>query len=218
VRQLRVRQLRVRQLRVRQLRVRQLRVRQLRVRQLQGMALGPRSEPVAPDVAADLVARLTSSGRTVAVAESLTGGLVAAALTGVAGASAVVRGGVLAYATDLKAQVLGVDEALLARVGAVDADVAEQMARGVRSLMGATYGLATTGVAGPDQADGKAVGTVYVAVAGPVAARVRALSLSGDRGEVRAQSVLAVLALLAEEIEVEQLGSEVGEDPPLAQR
>lgn len=188
------------------------------MRQLQGMALGPRSDPVAPDVAADLVALLTASGRTVAVAESLTGGLVTAALTGVAGASAVVRGGVLAYATDLKAQVLGVDEALLARVGAVDGDVAEQMARGVRSLMGATYGLATTGVAGPDQAEGKAVGTVYVAVAGPVSARVRALSLSGDRGEVRVQSVLAVLALLAEEIEVEPPGSEVGEDRPLAQR
>lgn len=155
---------------------------------------------VAPNTAADLVARLTATGQTVAVAESLTGGLVAAALTDIAGASVVVRGGVLAYATDLKAQVLGVDEALLARVGAVDADVAEQMATGVRSLMGATYGLATTGVAGPDRADGKRVGTVFVAVVGPGSSRVRALSLSGDRAAVRTQSVLAVLALLAEEL------------------
>jgi len=164
-------------------------------------------------VAADLVSRLTARGQTVAVAESLTGGLVAAALTDVAGASAVVRGGVLAYATDLKAQILGVDQGLLARVGAVDPDVAEQMATGVRSLMGATYGLATTGVAGPDQVDGKAVGTVYVAVAGPGSATVRALCLSGDRGEIRTRSVLAVLALLAEEV-----GAQVGEDSPLAQR
>jgi nicotinamide-nucleotide amidase len=153
-------------------------------------------------VSADLVARLTAAGQTVAVAESLTGGLVTAALTEVAGASAVVRGGVLAYATDLKAQVLGVEEALLARVGAVDADVAEQMARGVRALMGATYGLATTGVAGPDPADGRPVGTVYVAVVGPGSSRVKALSLPGDRGDVRAASVLAVLALLAEALAV----------------
>lgn len=151
--------------------------------------------------AADLVARLTAAGQTVAVAESLTGGLVAGALTEVVGASVVVRGGVLAYATDLKARVLGVDEVLLAQVGAVDADVAEQMAAGVRSLMGATFGLATTGVAGPDQADGKPVGTVYVAVAGPDSSRVKALCLSGDRGQVRARSVLAVLELLAEELD-----------------
>jgi len=163
--------------------------------------------------AEDLVARLTAAGQTVAVAESLTGGLVAAALTEVPGASVVVRGGVLAYATDLKGQVLGVDPLLLARAGPVDPDVAEQMAGGVRSLMGATYGLATTGVAGPDQVDGRAVGTVYVAVAGPAAARVKALRLAGDRREIRAQSVGAVLALLSE-----MLDDQGREDPPLARR
>jgi nicotinamide-nucleotide amidase len=177
---------------------------------------------VATTAAADLVARLTAAGQTVAVAESLTGGLVAAALTEIPGASVVVRGGVLAYATDLKAQVLGVDEALLARAGAVDADVAGQMAAGVRSLMGATYGLATTGVAGPDQAEGKPVGTVYVAVSGPETSRVRALSLPGDRREVRAASVQAVLSLLAEELTAragwlgasgEMPGIRAGEDP-----
>ena len=166
---------------------------------------------MAPSAAADLVARLTSAGQTVAVAESLTGGLVAAALTDIPGASVVVRGGVLAYATDVKAHVLGVNEVLLAQVGAVDADVAEQMASGVRSLMGATYGLATTGVAGPDRVDGKPVGTVYVAVVGPGSSRVKALSLSGDRGDIRADSVLAALTLLAEE-----LGAQVREDPPTA--
>ena len=165
-----------------------------------------------PTQAARLLARLTAAGQTVAVAESLTGGLVTAALTDVAGASDVVRGGVLAYASDLKAQVLGVDEGLLARAGAVDPDVAEQMADGVRSLMGATYGLATTGVAGPDPADGRPVGTVYVAVAGPGSSRVKSLSLSVDRADIRAQSVLAVLALLAEELDVR-----FREDPPGAQ-
>jgi len=164
---------------------------------------------VAPSLAADLVARLTAAGLTVAVAESLTGGLVSAALTEPPGASLVVRGGVLAYASDVKAQVLGVDEVLLAQVGAVDPVVAEQMAAGVRSLMGATYGLATTGVAGPDPVDGKPVGTVYVALVGPGFSRVKALDLSGDRSGIRAQSVLAILMLLAEE-----LAAKVTEEAP----
>jgi len=164
---------------------------------------------VAPTVAADLVARLTAAGQTVAVAESLTGGLVAAALTDIPGASVVFRGGVIAYATDIKARVLGVDEVLLSRVGSVDLEVAEQMGSGVRSLMGATYGLATTGVAGPDSVDGKPVGTVYVAVVGPGTSRVKALGLSGDRSDIRAQSVLAALALFSEE-----LGAQVREEPP----
>ena len=166
---------------------------------------------LAPAVAAEIVARLSAAGQTVAVAESLTGGLVTAALTDIAGASVVVRGGVVAYATDLKAHVLGVEKVLLARAGAVDADVAEQMASGVRTLMGATYGLATTGVAGPDQAEGKPVGTVFVAVAGPGTSRVKALSLSGDRAQVRTHSVLAVLRLLAQELD-----SQAREDPPAA--
>lgn len=154
---------------------------------------------VAP-AGADLVARLAAAGQTVAVAESLTGGLVAAALTEVAGASAVVRGGVLAYATDLKSRLLGVDEELLAQQGAVDADVAVQMAAGVRTLLGATYGLSTTGVAGPSQVDGKPVGTVFVAVVGPGVSRAEQLSLSGSRGDIRASSVQAALALLAQEL------------------
>lgn len=156
---------------------------------------------MAVNQAAELVARLSAARQTVAVAESLTGGLVAAALTDIPGASLVVRGGVVAYASDLKATVLRVDAGLLARSGAVDADVAEQMAAGVRLLMGATYGLATTGVAGPDPADGKPVGTVYVALVGPGSSRVKVLNLSGDRAAVRAQSVLAVLALLAAELD-----------------
>ena len=157
---------------------------------------------MSPDeaVAADLVARLTARGQTVATAESLTGGMVAAALTDVPGASAVVRGGVVAYSSDVKRDVLGVDAGRLAEVGAVDADVAEQMACGVRDRLGATYGLATTGVAGPDAAEGRPVGTVFVAVAGPQTTRVQALQLTGGRARIRAGSVAAVLDLLAQEL------------------
>jgi nicotinamide-nucleotide amidase len=152
--------------------------------------------------AAAVVAELTLRARTVATAESLTGGLVSAALTGVPGASAVVRGGVVAYSTEVKASVLGVDADLLAHAGAVDASVAEHMAAGARARMGADYGLATTGVAGPDPAEGKPVGRVFVAVAGPGTSRVQALDLSGDRAGIRAQTVLAVLRLLGESLDL----------------
>lgn len=146
--------------------------------------------------ARDCVAALLAAGATVAVAESLTGGLVVGALTGVPGASAVVRGAVVAYATDLKAALLGVDPALLAERGPVDADVAVAMAVGVAGVCGATYGIATTGVAGPGPQDGIAAGTAYIAVVSPATTLVRRLDLPGDRVQVRAQCVQAVLELL----------------------
>ncbi|MEV8315658.1 CinA family protein [Streptomyces sp. NPDC059900] len=118
--------------------------------------------------AAEALRLLQARGETLAVAESLTGGLVAAEVTAVPGASRVFRGSVTAYATELKQQVLGVDGTLLAERGAVDAEVALQMAAGVRKVMGADWGIATTGVAGPDPQDGQPVGTVFVAVDGPV--------------------------------------------------
>ena len=134
-----------------------------------------------------------------AVAESLTGGLVADAIVSVPGASAVFRGGVVAYASDLKATLLGVDPALLARVGAVDENVVAQMAQGVAERLGADLGLATTGVAGPDEQDGHPVGTVFVAVARVGhGAKVAQLSLHGDRATIRALSVRAVLDLALE--------------------
>lgn len=125
------------------------------------------SSPSSVETAAQLVRVLGQQGRTIAVAESLTGGLVASTIVAVPGASAVLRGGVVAYATDVKASVLGVDAGLLGRVGAVDSDVADEMAAGVARLLGADYGLATTGVAGPDPQDGQPVGTLFVAVVGP---------------------------------------------------
>jgi nicotinamide-nucleotide amidase len=151
--------------------------------------------------AAEVLALLERSGQTVAVAESLTGGLVAAELTAVDGASRSFRGSVTAYATDLKHTLLGVDGALLAERGAVDAEVARQMARGVRRALGADWGVATTGVAGPTPQDGRPVGTVHVAVAGPsgpVAAA--ALRLAGDRAGIREESVRAAVKLLFSEL------------------
>lgn len=145
---------------------------------------------------ADLVARLRQLGHTVATAESLTAGLVAAELTSVPGSSAVVRGGLIVYATELKAKLAGVDAGLLAEHGAVHPDVAAQLARGARDRCEATWGLGLTGVAGPDPQDGVPPGTVYVAVAGPAGVEVRRLSLAGDRQQVRADSVTAVLDLL----------------------
>ncbi|HET6987393.1 MAG TPA: CinA family protein [Kribbella sp.] len=152
-----------------------------------------------------LVGLLKERGETLATAESLTGGMVGAALTDVPGVSAVYRGGVVVYATDLKAKLAGVPEDLLAAVGPVHPDTAVALAIGVRERLGATYGLATTGVAGPDPQAGIAAGTVYVAAAGPGAVQVRKLQLTGDRTAIRRASVQAVLelaaALVAEELD-----------------
>ena len=110
--------------------------------------------PAARNLAAEVLRLLRAANWTVATAESLTGGLVAAALTDIPGASQAFRGGVVSYATDLKARLLGVDPAMLAAHGAVYAPVAAAMAAGVRDRLGATVGVATTGVAGPDPQDG----------------------------------------------------------------
>ena len=150
------------------------------------------------DSALENVRRLHQIGATLATAESVTGGLVGAAITAVPGASQVYRGGVVAYATDLKTQLLGVDSGLLARVGAVDAEVVGSMAEGVRVRLGADYGLATTGVAGPDSQDGKPPGTLWIGVATPT--RTWDISSStdqvGDRAMMRRLAVLWALVNL----------------------
>ena len=145
----------------------------------------------------ELIEHLTHRGLTVAIAESLTGGLLCAALTEVPGASAVIRGGVVAYATDLKASMLDVPNELLDTVGAVDADVALEMAAGVASKLGADIGISTTGVAGPEPQDGKAVGTVFIACVWGKKRVVEELSLSGTRNEIRSLTVHAALRMLA---------------------
>ncbi len=145
--------------------------------------------------AASLLRALAIRGWSVAAAESLTGGRVTAALVDVPGASAHVRGGIVAYATDLKTSALGVEADLLAARGAVDPTVAEQMALGARRVLRADVGLATTGVAGPDPQDGLPVGTVYVAVATPETVVVSALALTGTRDEIRTRAVESVIEL-----------------------
>jgi len=150
--------------------------------------------------AAGAIHSLIGHAATIAVAESLTGGLVCAALTSVPGASSVVRGAVVAYATELKADLLRVDSELLAREGAVHPEVAAQMASGVRLRLGADVGVATTGVAGPEPQDGKPVGEVHIAVATASSTQVRSLSLDPELGRagIRAETVDAVLALVEE--------------------
>ena len=152
--------------------------------------------PVGADLAARIVELLTQRRQTVAVAESLTGGALGAAITTVPGASAVFRGGVIAYSTDLKTALLGVSAALLAERGAVDPDVAGAMAAGVRERLGAAVGMATTGVAGPDAADGKPPGTVHIAVSAGGGAVIQTLALSGSRDEIRRGTVERSLRLL----------------------
>lgn len=144
----------------------------------------------------DVVAACRRAGLTVAVAESLTAGLVAARLADVPGASAVLRGAVVAYATDLKHALLGVDADLLARAGPVQREVAEQMADGVRRTLRADLAVATTGVAGPDAQDGVPPGTVFVAVSTASGTRGREARLRGDRRAVREGTVALALGLL----------------------
>ena len=160
--------------------------------------------------AARVLASLIQRNATVSVAESLTGGLIGATLTDVAGASAAFRGGVIAYATELKADLLGVPSVLLEREGAVHPGVAAAMAVGVRDLMRSDYGLAVTGVAGPDPQDGRPVGTVHIAVRGPGALIWhRDLLLSGSRDTIRTGTCQEALDLLAGVLEA-NLGEHSG--------
>jgi nicotinamide-nucleotide amidase len=150
----------------------------------------------AREIATEVIQLLTQAGSTVATAESLTGGLVAAALTDIPGSSNAFRGSVVAYATELKAQLLGVDVGMLKRHGPVYAPVAAAMAEGVRNRLGATIGVSTTGVAGPGPADGHPAGTVHVAVSLAGDTVVRTMALQGSRDEVRRLTVERVLGLL----------------------
>ena len=152
----------------------------------------------APSVSELIVRHLTQVGETVACAESLTAGLVSATIADTPGASVVLRGGIVAYAADVKVALLGVPVSVVAEAGTVDPRVASAMADGARVRLGATWGIATTGVAGPGPAEGKPAGTVHVAVAGPEGTVTRALRLDGVRDEVRRLAADAALALALE--------------------
>lgn len=148
--------------------------------------------------AQEVLSRLTSVGQTLSVAESLTGGILSAKVVSVPGASASYLGGATVYATDAKAQVLGVEQALLEKVGPVDGDVAIQMARGVASLFHSDWGLSTTGVAGPGDTEDGVQGTVYVGVFGPCVQEALYFHFEGGREEVRGHAVdHALQALLS---------------------
>ncbi|HEY5788408.1 MAG TPA: nicotinamide-nucleotide amidohydrolase family protein [Microlunatus sp.] len=172
------------------------------------------TDPSLPALAADVVRVLRDRDQTLATAESLTGGLVGATLTDVPGASAVYRGGMIVYATELKAELARVSARTLAADGPVAASTAGQLARGAATVCGADWGLATTGVAGPEPQDGHPVGQVFVSVAGPTSngvtaggrrgvvtdtdrwVEVRELALTGDRSAIRDQTTRAALLLL----------------------
>ena len=147
--------------------------------------------------AVTLLDGLKARGETVAVAESLTGGLLAATIVDVPGASAAFRGGLIVYATDLKATLAGVPLPLLDAHGPVDPSVAAALAAGARERCGADWGIATTGVAGPEPQAGQPVGRVYIAVAGIGEPLVRKLDLTGDRAAIRRATVDAALDLAA---------------------
>ena len=168
---------------------------------------------VDPQALAELIARLSRRGLTVATAESLTGGLLAAVLTETPGSSAVVRGGLVVYATDLKHTLAGVDPHLLAARGPVDPAVAVELARGARDRCGASIGVGLTGVAGPDPQDGTPVGTWFCAVAGPgdhldersnpsaasfaSDAAIPPMTVAESRGSIRAAVVRSAVEMVA---------------------
>jgi PncC family amidohydrolase len=160
-----------------------------------------------PDALVDLASRLQACcverGLTVATAESCTGGLVAHLLTEVPGSSAYVRGGVVAYADEVKRAELAVPAEVLAAHGAVSAQVALAMAEGVRGRLGTDLGVGVTGVAGPDGgSEAKPVGLAYVAVAGVGPTVVRRFLWSGNRGENKRASAGAALEMLLAQAEL----------------
>ncbi|KXJ88520.1 hypothetical protein Micbo1qcDRAFT_17714 [Microdochium bolleyi] len=155
------------------------------------------------DVVFDIITLLKQANQTVAVAESLTAGGVMAALTSVGGASSVFRGGVVSYATELKRDLLKVDANLIAMHGVIHEEVARQMAVGARNIATTdvekptTWGIGTTGVAGPDLQDGKAVGTVFIGIASPDKTwALGPFNFPGDRDQIRQATVLEALSQL----------------------
>ena len=158
-----------------------------------------------PTGVAEVLAALSARGQSLALAESLTGGMLADAFVRVPGASAVLRGSIVAYQTPLKASLLGVPAGMLAEHGPVHPEVAARMAEGARSAAAidgrpADVGLATTGVAGPEPQGSAAVGLVFVAVADEAGTVSREHHFLGDRAEIRAQAVTAAIELLVERV------------------
>lgn len=158
------------------------------------------------DAPTALLSVLRDRGLSLGVAESLTGGALCSALVGVPGASAVLRGGIVSYATEIKESMLGVDAAVLARFGAVHPEIAAQMADGVRRAMmidgePADVGISTTGIAGPDSPDGQPIGTVHIGVSIGAHTSTREFRFDGDRAGIRQAAVSAALEWAREVVE-----------------
>lgn len=147
---------------------------------------------------------LSRSGKTLAVAESCTGGLLGHRVTSASGSSTYFRGGIIAYANEVKIRELGVDPDVLDTEGAVSEPVARQMAEGVRTRFRTDFGIGITGIAGPrGETPGKPVGLVFVAIAAPAGQRVRRFRFEGDRETVKRESADAALAMLMEDLQSE---------------
>lgn len=155
----------------------------------------PVGAPRATSAATGLVSLLRDKRITIATAESLTAGLISAAIADVPGASAVLRGGLSAYATEVKRDCLGIDAELIQRHGVISPECAEAMAYQARALFGADVAVSATGVAGPEQQEGEPVGTVFVTVATATDIQTARLSLGGDRRAIRLATVDAALTL-----------------------
>jgi nicotinamide-nucleotide amidase len=156
------------------------------------------------EIAEDVVQRLKQSQETLGVAESLTGGIIMGAITSVRGSSAVFRGGIVSYATKLKELLLAVDPELISTEGVIHGEVAQQMAAGARKITTfddtpTTWGISTTGVAGPDPQDGKPVGMVFIGIdSAHGSSSWGPFSFSGDRDRIREATTIEALARLRE--------------------
>ena len=152
------------------------------------------------DLAFELIQKLGQRHLTISVAESLTGGLVAASLTRIPGSSAVFKGGIIAYRDETKEQVLKVDPALIIKFTSISDPVAQSMATNIREIMNTDIGIATTGVAGPDKSEGFAPGIVFVAISIGDHNICQKLELVGDRTQIRDQSVNAIFKLTLSQV------------------
>jgi nicotinamide-nucleotide amidase len=147
-------------------------------------------------IVAPIITALTRRGESLAVAESITGGGLGAAITSVPGSSEVFAGGIIAYQLSVKRDLLKVPSPLLEKFGVVSEEVAVAMAEGLLKLFGTTWAIATTGVAGPGPSDGVTAGTVWIAIRGPVNQSTE-LAIQGEREIVRNASVSSAIIAFA---------------------
>jgi nicotinamide-nucleotide amidase len=143
-----------------------------------------------------IVTRLNERNESVAVAESLTAGGLGHALTAAPGASAVFLGGVIAYSNSIKTEILGVDPALIEKFTVVSEEVADAMADAVRQKFGTTWGIATTGIAGPGDYQGIAEGTVWISIRGPINSSIQ-LQLDSGREAIRTGAISSAIGTFA---------------------